>query len=146
MATPTPALPRGGGRPGLLRRLADSDVFYSFRRRPGVVVATVLVLVIVLSAILAPWVAPHNPFDLKTLNLLDAFTPPAFGGKGNPTYPLATDDQGRDVLSAIIFGSRMSLVIGLLATCLATVFGVTMGLISGYAGGRIGRASCRERV
>ena len=115
----------------------DSDVFYSFRRRPGVIVAASLVALIVLSAILAPWVAPHNPFDLKTLNLLDAFTPPAFEEKGNHTYLLGTDDQGRDVLSAIIFGSRMSLVIGLLATLCATVFGVSMGLISGYAGGRV---------
>ena len=129
--------PAARGRPSWLGRLIDSDLFYSFRRRPGVVVATTLVAIIVLSAVFAPWVAPHNPFDLKTLNLLDAFTPPAFTGKGNPQYFLGTDDQGRDVLSAIIFGSRMSLLVGLLATLLAMVIGVTLGLISGYAGGKI---------
>jgi len=119
------------------RRLFDSDLFYSFRHSPITVIASVTILVGIVAATFAPWVAPHNPFDLKTLNLLDAFTPPAFTEKGRNAYLLGTDDQGRDVLSAIIFGSRMSLVIGLLATTLATVFGVSMGLISGYVGGRV---------
>jgi len=119
------------------RRLFDSDLFYSFRHSPITVIASVTILVGIVAATFAPWVAPHNPFDLKTLNLLDAFTPPAFTEKGSNAYLLGTDDQGRDVLSAIIFGSRMSLVIGLLATTLATVFGVSMGLISGYVGGRV---------
>ena len=119
------------------RRFFDSDLFYSFRHSPITVIASITILVGIVAAAFAPWVAPHNPFDLKTLNLLDAFTPPAFTDKGSPTYLLGTDDQGRDVLSAIIFGSRMSLVIGLFATTLATLFGVSMGLISGYAGGRV---------
>ncbi|HEX4330896.1 MAG TPA: ABC transporter permease [Usitatibacter sp.] len=119
------------------RRFFDSDLFYSFRHSPLTVVASLILAAGAVAAVFAPWVAPHNPFDLKTLNLLDAFTPPAFMDKGGPTYLLGTDDQGRDVLSAIIFGSRMSLVIGLLATLCATVFGVSMGLISGYAGGRV---------
>ena len=119
------------------RRVVDSDIFYSFRRRPGVIVSAILIAVIVLSAVFAPWVAPHNPFDLKTLNLLDAFTPPAFTGRGNPGYLLGTDDQGRDVLSAIIYGSRMSLLVGVLATLLAMVIGVTLGLLSGYVGGKL---------
>ena len=111
MATPVPALPR---RPGRLRRAFESDLFYSFRRRPGVVVSALLVAAIVLSAVFAPLVAPHNPFDLKTLNLLDAFTPPAWTERGTANYLLGTDDQGRDVLSAIIYGSRMSLLVGVL--------------------------------
>lgn len=115
----------------------DSDLFYSFRRRPGVILAAAIAITFVVAAALAPWVAPHNPFDLATLNLLDAFTPPAWTGKGNPAYPLGTDDQGRDVLSAIIFGSRMSLLVGLLATVLAMVLGVALGLLSGYAGGKV---------
>jgi peptide/nickel transport system permease protein len=82
-------------------------------------------------------VAPHNPFDLKTLNLLDAFTPPAFTGRGNPTYFLGTDDQGRDVLSAIIYGARISLMVGIFATFLAMIFGVSLGLVSGYIGGKV---------
>src|SRR5204862_110730 len=83
-----------------------------------------------LATLFAPWVAPHNPFDLRTLNLLDAFTPPAWSPRGNPQYFLGTDDQGRDVISAIIFGSRMSLTIGLMATLLAMTVGVTLGLIT----------------
>ena len=119
-----------------VRRFLDGDVFYSFRRSPFTIVAALIVLACILGATFAPWVAPHNPFDLKTLNLLDAFTPPAFTDRGNPSYILGTDDQGRDVLSTIIFGSRMSLVIGLGATLLAMVFGVSMGLMSGYIGGK----------
>ena len=123
--------------PGPLRRFLGGDLFYSFRRRPGVMISALLIFIIVGSALLAPWVAPHNPFDLRTLNLLDAFTPPAWAERGNPTYPLGTDDQGRDVLSAIIYGSRMSLLVGILATFLAMVIGVTLGLISGYVGGKV---------
>jgi peptide/nickel transport system permease protein len=115
----------------------DSDLFYSFRRRPGVILSAVIIAAFVASAVLARWVAPHNPFDLATLNLLDAFTPPAFAGKGNPTYFLGTDDQGRDVLSAIIYGSRMSLAVGVIATLLAMVVGVSLGLLAGYAGGKV---------
>ena len=123
--------------PGRLFRAYDSDIFYSFKRSPLVIAAAAITVICILTALFAPWVAPHNPFDLKTLNLLDAFTPPAWGEKGNPIYFLGTDDQGRDVLSAIIFGSRMSLTIGLIATILAMVVGVTLGLLSGYVGGKI---------
>src|SRR5947208_9227206 len=99
--------------------------------------AGIITAIIIVAALFAPWIAPHNPFNLATLNLLDAFTPPAFTGNGNPSFFLGTDDQGRDVLSAIIFGSRMSLLVGLIATSLAMVLGVSLGLISGYAGGKI---------
>ncbi len=119
-----------------VRRFFDGDVFYSFKHSPLTITAAVIVVACIVGATFAPFVAPHNPFDLKTLNLLDAFTPPAFTGRGNPDYLLGTDDQGRDVLSTIIFGSRMSLVIGLGATFLAMVFGVSMGLMSGYIGGK----------
>ncbi len=118
-------------------RWLDSDFLYSFRRRPGVVLAALVALAFVVAAAFAPWVAPHNPFDLATLNLMDAFTPPAWTAQGNATYLLGTDDQGRDMLSAIIFGSRMSLGVGLVATLLAMVVGVTLGLVSGYAGGKV---------
>jgi peptide/nickel transport system permease protein len=120
-----------------LRRFLDGDIFFSFKRSPLVIVAAAIVLAYVVAALFAPWVAPHNPFDLRTLNLLDAFTPPAWSERGNPQYFLGTDDQGRDVISAIIFGSRMSLVIGLVATLLAMTVGVTLGLISGYVGGKL---------
>jgi peptide/nickel transport system permease protein len=121
-----------------VRRFVDSDLIHSLRQRPGVILAALLTVAAVLASVFAPWVAPHNPFDLRTLNLLDAFTPPAWTAqKGNPAYLLGTDDQGRDVLSTIIFGSRMSLLVGLFATLLAMVVGVTLGLISGYVGGKV---------
>src|SRR5947207_823079 len=120
-----------------IRRFLDGDVFYSFKQSPMVVTAAVITLICIVAALFAPWIAPHNPFDLRTLNLLDAFTPPAWSPNGKSEFPLGTDDQGRDVLSTIIFGSRMSLLVGLLATLLAMVVGVTLGLISGYAGGKI---------
>jgi peptide/nickel transport system permease protein len=124
--------------PGALRRFIDGDIVYSFKRRPGVMLAAAIIAISVFAVVFAPWVAPHNPFDLRTLNLLDAFTPPAWtAGKGNPAYLLGTDDQGRDVLSTIIYGSRMSLLVGLFATLLAMVIGVTLGLVSGYVGGKV---------
>lgn len=118
-------------------RMLDSDVFHSFKQSPSVIVAATVAAIIILSAVFAPWVAPHNPFDLKTLNLLDAFTPPAFTGRGNPTYFLGTDDQGRDLLSAIIYGARISLMVGIFATILAMLVGVSLGLVSGYVGGKV---------
>jgi len=127
----------GGNAGSALHRFFDSDIFHSFKGSPVVVIAAALTVACILAATFAPWVAPHNPFDLRTLNLLDAFTPPSWTERGNPAYLLGTDDQGRDVLSTIIYGSRMSLVVGLLATILAMVVGVTLGLVSGYAGGRV---------
>jgi len=120
-----------------LRRFFDGDVFYSFKRSPLVITCAAITLIVILAALFAPWVAPHNPFDLKTLNLLDAFTPPAWNPSGKSEFLLGTDDQGRDVFSTIIFGSRMSLLVGLIATLLAMTFGVTMGLLAGYAGGKV---------
>src|SRR5207237_10118464 len=115
----------------------DPYIYHSSKRSPRTVTAAVVTAICILTALFAPGIAPHNPFDLKTLNLLDAFTPPAFTGRGNPSYFLGTDDQGRDVLSAIMFGSRMSLLVGLIATVLSMVFGVSLGLISGYVGGKV---------
>jgi peptide/nickel transport system permease protein len=88
-------------------------------------------------AMFAPWVAPHNPFDLATLNLLDALSPPHGMAGAKPGYLLGTDDQGRDVLSAIMFGARISLLVGLASVIFAMVLGVSLGLIAGYVGGKI---------
>jgi peptide/nickel transport system permease protein len=118
-------------------RLWDSDVAYSFRSSPVAVVAAAIVAMLVLAALLANWVAPHNPLDLATINLLDASMPPFWADGGKPTFPLGTDTQGRDVLSAVIYGMRISLVIGLASVLLAIVAGVAVGLLSGYVGGRL---------
>jgi peptide/nickel transport system permease protein len=114
----------------------NGDVAWSFRHSPVAIVAGVVLLVCVGASLFAPWVAPHNPFDLRTLNLTDALSPPAWLG-GNAQYLLGTDDQGRDVLSAILFGARVSLGVGVASVVLAVLLGVALGLAAGYAGGRI---------
>ena len=122
---------------GWLRRAWDHDLAWSFRRSPVAILAAFLTLVCVGSALFAPWVAPHNPFDSATLNLTDGFTPPAWTDKGSAKYLLGTDDQGRDVLSTIMYGARISLGVGLAAVLFSAALGVSLGLLSGYLGGRL---------
>src|SRR5258706_9800894 len=114
----------------------DSDVAHSFRRSPVTIIASSVFAICVLGAMLAPWIAPHNPFDLKTLNLLDALTPPAWLEGGKSMFPIGTDDQGRDLLSAIMFGSRVSFLVGIVSVVFAMLIGVSLGLLAGYAGGK----------
>ena len=114
----------------------DSDIAASFRSSPVTIVAAILLAVCLIGAIFAPWLAPHNPFDLKTLNLMDALTPPAWIEGGKSTFLLGTDDQGRDLLSAIMFGSRVSLLVGIVSVIFAMLIGVSLGLLAGYAGGK----------
>ncbi len=127
----------GAERVGWLRRAADSDLAYSFRRSPVTVVAAAVTLVMIVGATFAGWVAPQNPFDLASLDLFDAFTPPAWHEDGSARFLLGSDDQGRDVLSAILYGSRISLLVGFSSVLLAASIGVTLGLISGYVGGAV---------
>jgi len=119
----------------LLQRALDSDVGHSFRTSPTAIVAAVIALVCVFCAVFAPWVAPHNPFDLATLDLMNARLPPAWEEGGNPTFLLGTDDQGRDILSALMYGARISLAVGLASVVLSVVIGVTFGLLAGFLGG-----------
>ena len=123
--------------PGVLIRWWDSDLAYSFRRSPVAVAAALVLLVIVIGAVLAPWVAPHNPLDLASLNLMDSRIPPVWDAEGQWTFPLGTDDQGRDILSGILYGVRISLVIGVGAVLFAVVVGIAAGLVAGYAGGAV---------
>ena len=120
-----------------LQRFWDSDIAWSWRHSSLAVVSTVLFLVMLVGAFGAPWLAPHNPFDLATIQLLDALKPPAWEANGDATYPLGTDSQGRDLLSGIMYGTRVSLLIGLASVALSVMVGVVLGLLSGYLGGRI---------
>ena len=124
-------------RPSRLARLLAGDIAWSFRRSPIAVGATVVLLLIALTALAAPLVSPQNPYDLKQLFLDKAELPPILSGDGEWPYLLGTDPQGRDVLSAILYGSRISLVIGLLSVLLAMTIGVTAGLMAGFLGGWI---------
>src|SRR5690606_40443627 len=85
----------------------------------------------------APVIAPHSPSDLASLNTMHANTPPAWNPDGNAAFLLGTDDQGRDILSAILYGSRVSLFVGFASVVFSMVLGVSLGLISGYVGGRV---------
>jgi peptide/nickel transport system permease protein len=122
---------------GAWARFLDSDVWHSFRTSPMAIAAAAIAFVCVFCAVFAPWVAPHDPFDLATLNLADARLPPAWEPEGSTTYLLGTDDQGRCILSALMYGARISLAVGLASVLLSVVVGVGLGLLSGFAGGRV---------
>ncbi|MEO1452192.1 MAG: ABC transporter permease [Pseudomonadota bacterium] len=119
-----------------LERFAESDFFYKFKRSPVAIASFTMVALLVLSAVFAPLIAPHNPFDPASLNLMNGFSAPiqpnAFTGD---TFWLGTDDQGRDVFSTILYGMRISLFVGFAAVMFALILGVTLGLIAGYIGG-----------
>ena len=115
----------------------DSDLWYSFTRSRMVVAAAAVTIIMMLSAFFAPVVAPHDPFDLATLSILDSHIPPVWIADGDPRFLLGSDDQGRDVLSTILYGSRISISVGFASVALAMVLGIGLGLLSGYVGGRI---------
>ncbi len=123
--------------PSALHRFLDSDFVFSFKRTPTAVVSAAVLLLLILIALLAPWLAPQNPFDPTVLDLMNARLPPAWIKDGQMKFPLGTDGQGRDLLSVLMYGLRISLMVSSCATLFALIVGVTLGLVSGYAGGRI---------
>ncbi|MGE0524242.1 MAG: ABC transporter permease [Variibacter sp.] len=137
-ATPTP-LESAAAAPGRRRwaALRDSDILYSFLHSKVTVAAAIVTLLIVLGAVFAPLIAPHNPFDLRELSLLNSNLPPAWMAEGNKDFLLGTDDQGRDILSTILYGSRISLSVGILSVAFAAVVGIVLGLVAGYRGGAV---------
>ena len=118
-------------------RAWDSDLAYHFRCTPTAWVALAVALACLLGALLAPWIAPHNPFDPASLQLSDALLPPAWSDGGQLRYLLGTDDQGRDIVSALLYGSRISLLVGLASVLLSALLGVSLGLLSGFVGGAV---------
>lgn len=116
-------------------RLKDNDIFWSFINSPGAMVAAAITVTCILAAFAAPLIAPFNPFDPAQISLWDGKLPPAWAEGGQAKYPLGTDNQGRDMLSTILYGGRLSIIVGLAAVCLGMVLGVGLGVISGYVGG-----------
>ena len=116
----------------LLGRIRDSDLWIAFRRSKATMLAALLTLVFALTAIAAPLIAPQNPFDAAELDLLNSRLPPLWFEDGRRPYLLGTDEQGRDVLSAILYGLRISLVVGLLSVAVSATLGVSLGLVAGY--------------
>lgn len=122
---------------GPIARAWDSDVAYSFRRSPIAMISAAILLILLVSAMFSRWIAPFNPFDLASLNLMDSLKPPAFMPDGDPAHVLGTDDQGRDVLSGIMYGMRISVIVGASSVLFAVTVGIAMGLLAGYAGGAV---------
>ncbi|MEI8144726.1 MAG: ABC transporter permease [Alphaproteobacteria bacterium] len=119
------------------KKVLDSDLMYSFTRSWVTMIAAVIVLIFFVGAVFAPVLAPHDPFNLEALNLLDGSKPPAWSADGEWRFPLGTDQQGRCVLSSIMYGTRISILVGFLGVILASIIGITLGLIAGYAGGTV---------
>jgi peptide/nickel transport system permease protein len=122
---------------GFLSTLWEHDLAWSFRRSPVTVAAALVAALCIGGALLAPWLAPQNPFDLAALDLNEAFKPPAWSEGGLARYPFGTDNQGRDVLSTILYGTRLSLGVGFASVLFAMTLGVSLGLAAGYFGGRL---------
>jgi len=108
-----------------------------FTRSPAAIIAAVVALLSIMGAAFAPLIASVNPYDLASFSLMDGLLPPMWEEFGIPKFPLGTDDQGRDMVSSILYGARLSLIIGLSAMTIATVLGVGLGLAAGYYGGRV---------
>ena len=120
-----------------LARMGDTDIGYSFRHSPVAMAAALVAFTCLFCALFANVVAPHNPFDLSTLELSDARLPPVWQEGGKTSYLLGTDDQGRDILSALMFGARISLMVGLASVLLSVALGVGLGLVAGFFGGAL---------
>ena len=117
------------------QRFVDNDVLWSFIHNPGAMIAATIAVSLIIAAFAAPWIAPYNPFDPAQISLWDGKLPPAWTDGGNPHYLLGTDNQGRDMLSTILYGGRLSIVVGMASVFLGMLLGVSLGVISGYLGG-----------
>ena len=120
-----------------LRAMRDSDIVYSFLRSNVTIAAATVTIIIVLAALLAPVLAPQDPYDLRQLSIIDSHIPPVWQKDGDARFLLGSDDQGRDVFSTILYGSRQSISIGVMATVFAAILGIALGLIAGYFGGSV---------
>jgi peptide/nickel transport system permease protein len=123
--------------PSFVARFLDSDLWYSFTRSWITMAAAAITVLLILAAIFAPLIAPNDPLNLQTLSLMDGSKPPFWSPGGEWKFPLGTDQQGRCVYSSILYGMRISLIVGFFGVLLAATIGISLGLIAGYFGGRI---------
>lgn len=121
----------------LFKRILKSEFFYNYKRSGTAILGTIIVLVTLFLAIAGPYIVPQNPYNIKDLELSEAYKPPMWQEGGSSEFILGSDSQGRDMLSTLVYGSRISLFIGVVATILSCILGVFLGLISGYYGGRM---------
>lgn len=120
-----------------LSRFRNSFFWHSFKRDKVAIVSFVVFVAMALAALFAPAVAPHDPYDLATINIMNSEMPPAWLAGSDASFPLGTDSQGRDLLSTILYGTRVSLLIGFGAVILQAALGILFGLLAGYLGGRV---------
>ncbi|AOT72560.1 ABC transporter permease [Geosporobacter ferrireducens] len=116
---------------------ARSEFFFKYKRSATAIIGSIITISVLLIAIFGPFFTVQNPYDMTNIDLSDAYKPPAWIQGGELRFPLGTDQQGRDILSAIVYGSRVSLLIGLVGALFASIVGVTLGLASGYFGGKV---------
>ncbi|WP_026894530.1 ABC transporter permease [Clostridiisalibacter paucivorans] len=119
------------------RLFLDSEFFYNYKKSPTAIIGSIIVVSVLLIAILGPLFTVQNPYDMSNIDLNNAYKPPAWNEGGEARFFLGTDQQGRDIFSAIVYGSRVSLIIGIAGTFLASVIGIVLGLMSGYFGGKV---------
>jgi peptide/nickel transport system permease protein len=118
-------------------------MLYNYLRDPSAIVGSVILLVFILAALTAPWITPQNPYDLEKVSLEHFLTPPIWMEQGQAPFLLGTDDQGRCIFSTIIYGCRTSLIVGFSVVLIAGTFGVIMGLLAGYYGGKLDAITMR---
>jgi peptide/nickel transport system permease protein len=126
---------RAGAMRSRWQRIRGSDLFYSFRRSPVTIIATIVTVVFIAGTVFAPILAPHTPFTPSSIDINDAFKPPAWSEGGDFRFIFGTDNQGRDMLSTIMYGGRISIFVGFAAVALAMFMGILLGLSAGYLGG-----------
>jgi peptide/nickel transport system permease protein len=115
----------------------ESEFFYNYKRSVTAIIGSIIIVAVILIAILGPLFTVQNPYNMSDIELNNAYKPPAWIEGGEGKFLLGTDQQGRDIFSAIVYGSRVSLIIGIAGTLLASAIGITLGLISGYFGGKV---------
>ena len=120
----------------VINKIIDNDIGYSFVKSKIAIISTIVFLIILICSTFAELIAPYNPFDPVNVSLLDAFTPPVWIEGGSSNFLLGTDQQGRDMLSTIIYGSRISLIVGFASILFAMFLGTFLGVTSGFFGGR----------
>ena len=117
-------------------KIKDSEIYFSFIKSPTAIVSSILLVIIFFCSFFVEFITPYNPFDPSSLSLMDAFTPPSWTSDGKVEFLLGTDGQGRDMLSTILYGSRISLIVGFSAILFSLILGVGLGLTAGFFGGK----------
>ncbi len=118
-------------------RLGDSDLGRNFRSARSAQIGATILIIIISAALLAPIISPQNPYDLTVINILDAYKPPFFIEGGEAQFILGSDEQGRDVFSAVVYGLRVSIFVGVMGVFISAIIGVTLGIVGGYFGGTV---------